>query len=194
MNTSDFSSQSESPLRATAEDDRSEDRSYPIVCIGASAGGLEAFTQLLKALEIDTGMAFVLIQHLDPSHKSLLTEILSKSTKMPVREIEDGMVVEPNCVYIIPPNKKMGIIGGILKLMPREKIGGKYMPIDAFLQSLAKERGNKAIAVILSGMDGDGTLGVEAIKAEGGITFAQCEGTARYDSMPNKAVAQVRRA
>ncbi|MCL1472536.1 chemotaxis protein CheB [Argonema antarcticum] len=191
MNTSDSSNQSESPPPATAEldRDRSLDRSYPIVCIGASAGGLEAFTQLLGSLEIDTGMAFVLIQHLDPNHKSLLSEILSQSTEMPVRQIEDGMAVEPNCVYIIPPNKKMIIIRGILKLMPREKIEGKYMPIDAFLQSLAKERGNKAIAVILSGMDGDGTLGVEAIKAEGGITFAQCEETARYDSMPNTAVA-----
>ncbi|MCL1465834.1 chemotaxis protein CheB [Argonema galeatum] len=191
MNTSDSSEQSESPPPTTAkvDRDRSLDRSYPIVCIGASAGGLEAFTQLLKALEIDTGMAFVLIQHLDPNHKSLLTQILSKSTEMPVMQIEDGMVVEPNCVYIIPPNKKMGIIGGMLKLMPREKIEGKYMPIDAFLQSLAKDRGNKAIAVILSGMDGDGTLGVEAIKAEGGITFAQCEKTAQYDSMPNTAIA-----
>jgi len=192
MNTTDSSVQTESPPPATAELDRdrpNEDKLYPIVCIGASAGGLEAFTQLLKALEIDTGMAFVLIQHLDPNHKSLLTHILSQSTKMSVRQIEDGMAVEPNCVYVIPPNKKMAIIGGILKLMPREKIEGKYMPIDAFLQSLAKERGNKAIAVILSGMDGDGTLGVEAIKAEGGITFAECEETAKYDSMPNTAVA-----
>ncbi len=136
---------------------------FPIVGIAASAGGLEAFTQLLSHLPIDTGMAFVLIQHLDPNQKSLLTEILAKTTQMPVREVQNGMFVEPNQVYVIPPNTKMTIAQGMLQLVPREKIEGKYMPADAFLTSLAVEIGSKAISVILSGSDGDGTQGSEAI-------------------------------
>ncbi|MEH1947715.1 MAG: chemotaxis protein CheB [Nostoc sp.] len=162
---------------------------FPIVGIAASAGGLEAFTQLLKHLLTDTGMAFVLIQHLDPNHKSLLSEILGRTTSMPVTEVRDGVTVEPNQVYIIPPNTKMMLSGGVLQLTPREKIHGKYMPADAFFTSLAADRGHKAIAVVLSGADGDGSLGLKAIKAAGGVTFAQCEDTAKFDSMPNTAVA-----
>jgi two-component system CheB/CheR fusion protein len=119
---------------------------FPIVGIAASAGGLEAFTQLLRHLPIDTGMGFVLIQHLDPNHKSLLSEILARTTNMPVREVLDGVTVEPNQVYIIPPNTKMMLSGGVLQLTPREKVQGKYMPADAFFTSLAAERGRKAIA------------------------------------------------
>jgi len=162
---------------------------FPIVGIVASAGGLEAFTQLLSHLPIDTGMGFVLIQHLDPNHKSLLTEILAKTTKMPVSEVHDGIVVEPNQVYIIPPNTKMTLAQGVLQLLPREKIDGKYMPGDAFFTSLADALGSKAISVVLSGGDGDGALGSEAIRSAGGITFAQCEASAKYSSMPNTAVA-----
>ena len=162
---------------------------FPIVGIAASAGGLEAFTQVLKHLVTDTGMAFVLIQHLDPKHKSLLSEILGRTTKMPVTEVQDGMIVKPNNVYIIPPNTKMMLSGGVLQLTPREKIQGKYMPGDAFFTSLAAERGHKAMAVVLSGADGDGSLGLRAIKEAGGVTFAQCEDTAKFDSMPNTAVA-----
>ncbi|MHC5932663.1 chemotaxis protein CheB [Nostoc sp.] len=162
---------------------------FPIVGIAASAGGLEAFTQLLKHMLTDTGMAFVLIQHLDPNHKSLLSEILARATQMPVSEVQSGMTVEPNQVYIIPPNTKMILSGGVLQLMPREKVHGKYMPADAFFSSLAADRGRKAIAVVLSGADGDGSLGLKAIKAAGGVTFAQCEDTAKFDSMPNTAVA-----
>ncbi|MEH2142658.1 chemotaxis protein CheB [Nostoc sp.] len=165
------------------------DALFPIVGIAASAGGLEAFTQLLKHLLADTGMAFVLIQHLDPNHKSLLSEILARATVIPVREVENGTTVEPNQVYIIPPNTKMILSGGVLQLMPREKVHGKYMPADAFFSSLADERKHKAIAVVLSGADGDGSLGLKAIKAAGGVTFAQCEQTAKFDSMPNTAVA-----
>ncbi|MEH2464157.1 chemotaxis protein CheB [Nostoc sp.] len=163
--------------------------SFPIVGIAASAGGLEAFTQLLRHLLNDTGMAFVLIQHLDPNHKSLLSEILARVTQMPVREVESGMTVEPNQVYIIPPNTKMILSNGVLQLTARERIQGKYMPADAFFSSLAAEQGHKAIAVVLSGTDGDGSLGLKAIKAAGGVTFAQCEDTAKFDSMPNTAVA-----
>ncbi|AUB45003.1 cheBR, two-component system, chemotaxis family, CheB/CheR fusion protein (plasmid) [Nostoc flagelliforme CCNUN1] len=165
------------------------DALFPIVGIAASAGGLEAFTQLLKHLLTDTGMAFVLIQHLDPNHKSLLSEILGRTTTMPVNEVRDGVTVEPNSVYVIPPNTKMMLSGGVLQLTPREKVHGKYMPGDAFFTSLAADRGHKAIAVVLSGADGDGSLGLKAIKATGGVTFAQCENTAEFDSMPNTAVA-----
>ncbi|MBD2457664.1 PAS domain-containing protein [Nostoc sp. FACHB-87] len=162
---------------------------FPIVGIAASAGGLEAFTQLLSHLPIDTGMAFVLIQHLDPNQKSLLTEILAKTTQMPVCEVQNGMLVEPNQVYVIPPNRKMTLLKGVLQLAPREKIHGKYMPADAFFASLAAEIGSKAISVVLSGSDGDGAQGSEAIKAAGGITFAQCEESAQFSSMPNTAIA-----
>jgi len=162
---------------------------FPIVGIAASAGGLQAFTELLGHLPTDTGMAFVLIQHLDPNHKSFLAEILSRSTSMPVNQVRDGLAVEPDQVYVIPPNTKMVVSKGVLELSPREKVYGKYMPGDAFFTSLAFDRGYKAIAVILSGADGDGSLGLMAIKAAGGMTYAQCEDTAKFDSMPNTAVA-----
>ena len=162
---------------------------FPIVGIAASAGGLEAFTELLTYLPINTGMAFVLIQHLAPDHKSLLTEILTTKTRMPVSEVVDRVVVEPNHVYIIAPNTKMILAQGMLRLAPRERVEGKYMPGDAFFTSLAAEQGCKAIAVILSGGDGDGALSLTNIKAVGGVTFAQCEETAKYDSMPNTAIA-----
>jgi two-component system CheB/CheR fusion protein len=165
------------------------DAPFPIVGVAASAGGLEAFTQVLSHLPTDTGMAFVLIQHLAPDHKSLLPEILSRTTRLPVREVQDGTTVEPNHVYVIPPNTKMILSGDVLRLLPREKVLGRYMPGDAFFASLAADRGHKAIAVVLSGGDGDGSLGLKAIKTAGGVTFAQCEATAQFDSMPNTAVA-----
>ncbi|BAY41111.1 two-component hybrid sensor and regulator [Nostoc sp. NIES-2111] len=162
---------------------------FPIVGMGASAGGLEAFTKLLSHLPTDTGMGFVLIQHLSPHQKSLLTEILSRTTQMPVTESQDGMVVEPNHVYIIPPNVRMSIAQGMLKLIPLEKIRGGSMTVDSFFMSLAQDRGSKAIGVVLSGGDSDGTRGLEAIKEAGGITFAQCEESAGVSSMPNTAIA-----
>ncbi len=163
--------------------------SFPVVGVAASAGGLEAFTQLLSHLPADTGMAFVLIQHLSPDHESLLTEILARATTMVVKKVENGMKVEPNQVYVIPPNTKMILLAGLLELSPREKVFGKYMPGDAFFASLAADRGHKAIAVVLSGGDGDGSLGIRAIKEAGGVTFAQGENTAKFDSMPNSAIA-----
>ncbi|RUT02534.1 hypothetical protein DSM106972_060120 [Dulcicalothrix desertica PCC 7102] len=162
---------------------------FPIVGIGASAGGLEAFTQLLQHLPTNTGMGFVLVQHLSPDHKSLLREILSRATEMPVHEVVDNTTVEPNQLYVIPPGKQMVISEGVLKLMPREKIRGLAMTVDTFFFSLASDRGNKALAIVLSGGDSDGALGAKAIKAAGGITFAQCEDTAQVSSMPNTAVA-----
>ncbi|MBD2594540.1 PAS domain-containing protein [Nostoc spongiaeforme FACHB-130] len=188
-NQSSASSDSTAVEQLTQKQQDKSNELFPIVGIAASAGGLEAFTQLLNRLPIDTGMAFVLIQHLDPNQKSLLTEILAKTTQMPVREVQNGMLVEPNQVYVIPPNRKMTLLKGVLQLMPREKIHGKYMPADAFFASLAAEIGSKAISVVLSGSDGDGAQGSEAIKAAGGITFAQCEESAQFSDMPNTAIA-----
>src|SRR5712692_5816735 len=165
-----------------------ETPSFPIVGVGASAGGLEAFTQMLRALPVDTGMAFVLVQHLDPTHTSMLTEILSRATGMPVAEVKDQMPAQPNHVYIIPPGMNMVISQGVLQLSPRTETRGQHRPIDPFFRSLAEDQGHKAIGVILSGSATDGTLGLEAIKAEGGITFAQ-DDTAQHDSMPRSAVA-----
>jgi len=163
--------------------------SFPIVGIGASAGGLEAYQELLRNLSAKPGMAFVFVMHLAPEHKSLLTELLARLTKMPVREIKNGMPVEVNHVYIKPPDTNVSITGGKLILSKRNDINSKHMPIDYFFCSLADELGNRAIGVILSGTATDGTLGAEAIKAEGGITFAQDEKTAKYDGMPQSAIA-----
>ena len=161
---------------------------FPVVGVGASAGGLEAFTQMLQALPVDTGMAFVLVQHLAPTRASLLAEILSRATGMPVMEVHDEPAVEPNHVYVIPPDRNMIISQGVLKLLPRTEVRGQHRPIDYFFRSLAKDQGEKAIGVILSGTATDGTLGLEEIKAEGGITFAQ-DKTAQQDSMPRSAFA-----
>src|SRR5215510_3592949 len=163
-------------------------QTFRVVGIGASAGGLEAFRQLLEHLPTDTGMAFVFVQHLDPMRESILAELLSKATDMPVKEVKHGMRVEPNCVYVIPRNANMSIAQGALRLSPREETRGQHRPIDYFMRSLAEENGARAIGVILSGTASDGTLGLEAIKAEGGITFAQDEKTAKYDGMPRSAI------
>lgn len=164
------------------------EKSFPVVAVGASAGGLEAFTHLLKNLPADTGMAFILIQHLAPAHESILTELLSKATAMPVSEVKEGVAVEPNKVYVIPPAREMNIVQGILHLTPRETGGEQHMPVDSFLRSLAEDRKDNSIAVIMSGTGCDGSLGVRAIKAEGGIVLAQDE-SAKYDGMPKCAVA-----
>lgn len=167
---------------------RAEGEALPIVGVGASAGGLEALTQLLQHLPVDTGMAFVLVQHLNPEHESALTEILARATAMPVREVSDKVVVRANHVYVIPPGKALVVKRGQLRLEPREAASGAARSIDAFLESLAQEQRERAIGVILSGTASDGTLGLEAIKAEGGVTFAQ-DSSAKYDSMPRSAVA-----
>src|SRR5882672_3041501 len=160
-----------------------------IAAIGASAGGIEAFMELMCNLPVDSGMAFVLVQHLDPKHHSLLTELLSKKTEMHVKEVTDGMNVEPNHVYVIPPNATMSISNHSLQLRPREESRGIHMPIDHFMRALAEEHGNRAIGVILSGTGTDGTLGMAEIQAQGGVTFAQDGASAKYDAMPRSAVA-----
>ena len=167
---------------------KTEDLDFPIVGIGASAGGLEAASTLLKRLPKDIGMAFVLVQHLAPEHQSMLAELLTRETLMTVSEIRDGVKVKPNHVYVIPPNANLGIINKILHLMPRDK-NKQHLPIDYFFRSLAADRGCDAIGIILSGSASDGTLGLKAIKSEDGITFAQTPETAHYDSMPASAIA-----
>jgi two-component system CheB/CheR fusion protein len=167
-------------------DERGDEVSFPVVGVGASAGGLEAVTQLLQALPADTGMAFVVVQHLAPTHPSALAEILSRATKMPVTEVHDELTLESNHVYVIPPDRSMIIARGTLQLLPREI--GVHRPIDQFFRSLAEDRGHQSIAVVLSGTATDGTLGLEAIKGEGGITFAQ-DGTALHEGMPSSAIA-----
>ncbi len=174
--------------KPAAAEGRQTDAHFPIVGIGASAGGLEAFTVLLKHLPLDTGMGFVLVQHLDPQHESALTQLLTRATAMRVREVTNNLRVEANHVYVIPPNTSMGIVQGVLKLLPRPQTGGAHRSIDFFFESLAQDQGGRAIGVILSGTATDGTLGLQAIKAEGGITLAQ-DDSAKYDSMPRSAVA-----
>jgi two-component system, chemotaxis family, CheB/CheR fusion protein len=163
-------------------------RDFPIVGVGASAGGLEAFTQFLKGLPARPGIALVLIQHLDPNHESMTAEILSRATQMPVTEVTNGMRVESNQVYVIPPNYAMSISNRVLSLVPRVESRGPYMTVDYFFQSLAEDQGNKAVGVVLSGTATDGTEGVRAIKAAGGITFAEDPKVAKFDGMPRSAI------
>jgi len=161
---------------------------FHIVCIGASAGGIEAVSALLAELSPDSGMAFVVVQHLDPKHVSMLAEILARKSCIPVATVENRMRVEPNHAYVIPPGKDVVIGNGVMQLSPRTQTPGVHRPIDHFLRSLAEDHGDKAIGVILSGMGSDGSLGIEEIKAAGGITFAQ-DLSAEQSSMPNSAVA-----
>jgi two-component system CheB/CheR fusion protein len=159
---------------------------FPIVGIGASAGGVEAVTSLVRVLPDDTGMAFVVVLHLDPRHESQLAEILARVTNLPVRTAEHGMAIEQNSVYVIPPAKDLTVEHGVLQLGPRTESRGQHRPIDRFLRSLVEDRRYKSIGVILSGTANDGTLGLEEIKGAGGITFAQ-DDSAEYPSMPRSA-------
>jgi two-component system CheB/CheR fusion protein len=165
-----------------------EATAFPVVAIGASAGGLEAYTEFFHALPADTGMAFVLVQHLDPSHHSILAEILARATRMPVEEVKPKVKIRQNHVYVIPAGASMSIADGSLMLTPRRKGPGQHAPINIFMRSLAQERKSGAIGVILSGTGTDGTSGMEDIKAEGGITFVQEPASAKYDGMPGSAI------
>src|SRR6185312_5708193 len=136
------------------------------------AGGLEAFTDLVRGIPVGSGMAFVLIQHLDPSHPSYLREALSRVTALPVMEIQDGMAVEPDHIYVIPPDADVGILKGVLVLLARNaEPGVPHLPIDFFFKALASDRGGSAVGVVLSGTGSDGTEGLREIKAAGGLTF-----------------------
>jgi len=164
-------------------------KSCPIVGIGASAGGLEAFARLLENLPVDSGMAFVFIQHMEPKHESGLPAILSKKSKIPVSEVKDQTIVQPDHVYIIPPNTVMSVLHGVLNLSLREDFIGVPMSIDYFLESLAKDQGSTAVGVVLSGTATDGSRGLKEIKAVGGITFAQSPQSSKFDGMPISAIA-----
>jgi len=159
---------------------------FHVVGIGGSAGGLEAFSEFLRSVPPQTGLAYVFIQHLDPKHASLLAELLARQTEMPVTEVKHGMRVEPDHVYVIPRNTSMSIVRGTLKLAPRPSLHS--MPIDFFLKSLAQDQKSLSIGVVLSGSASDGAVGLRAIKAAGGVTFAQLPETAKYDGMPRAAI------
>jgi len=163
---------------------------FPVVGIGASAGGLHAFKQLLKAIPESSGMAYVLVQHLDPNHQSMLQELLQKVTPIPVLEVTNDIKVAPDHIYIIPSNRIMIANDGVLELSPRpaKNKTERNMPIDLFFRSLAEVHQSHSIGVVLSGTATDGTLGLKAIKDHGGITFAQDEDSAAYSGMPQNAI------
>ena len=162
---------------------------FPIAGIGASAGGLEALETFFSNLPSESNMAFVIIQHLSPKHKSIMGSLLSKYTQMPVNEIKSGMKIEPNHVYLNPPDKNVVIQNGKLQLMIPIKTEGINLPIDCFFKSMAADLGEKAICIILSGTATDGTLGLRAVKGEGGIAMVQDPDSAKYDGMPRSAIA-----
>ena len=164
---------------------------FPIVGIGASAGGLAAFEAFFSAMPDGSGcgMAFVIVQHLAPDHKSILTELISRYTRMQVLEVANGMAVKPNCTYIIPPNHDMAFLNGALQLLDPTAPRGHRAPIDFFFRSLAEDQHARAIGIVLSGTGSDGTQGIRAIKAEGGMVMAQSSDSTQYDGMPRSAIA-----
>jgi len=164
---------------------------FPIVGIGASAGGLGAFEAFFAGMpaEVDPGMAFVLVQHLAPDHESILADLIRRYTRMSVFEVVDGMVVRPNCAYIIPPGRDMAFLNGTLQLLEPLKPRGQRLPIDFFFRSLAQDQHHRAIGVVLSGTGSDGTAGVRAIKSEGGMVMAQSPESTEFDGMPRSALA-----
>ncbi|MFH1135107.1 MAG: chemotaxis protein CheB [Pseudomonadota bacterium] len=176
----------ELPVAATIPD-----KGFPIVGLGASAGGLAAFEAFFSGMPADSepGMAFVLVQHLAPDHKSILTDLIQRYTRMRVFEVEDGMVVRPNCAYIIPPNRDMAFLNGALQLLEPSAPRGQRLPIDFFFRSLAQDQHERAIAVVLSGTGSDGSQGVRAIKGEGGMVMVQNPASTEYDGMPRSAIA-----
>ncbi|HXA44155.1 MAG TPA: chemotaxis protein CheB [Candidatus Angelobacter sp.] len=161
---------------------------FPIVGIGASAGGLEALEQFLKTVPAGSGIAFIIIQHLDPTRKGVMSELLQRATSMKVVQVRDRTVVRPDCVYVIPPNKDMSLLHGVLHLLAPVAPRGLRLPIDFFLRSLAQDQQEHSVGVILSGMGSDGTLGLRAIKAAAGVVLVQDPATAKFDSMPRSAI------
>jgi two-component system CheB/CheR fusion protein len=162
--------------------------SFPIVGIGASAGGLEALEQFLAHVPAGSGMAFVIVQHLDPTRKGIMPELLQRTTRMKVIQVKDRTTVRPDCVYVIPPNKDMSILHGVLHLLKPAATRGLRLPIDFFFRSLAQDQQEHSIGVILSGMGADGTLGLRAIKENAGVVLVQEPATAKFDSMPRSAI------
>jgi two-component system, chemotaxis family, CheB/CheR fusion protein len=177
------------PKKRVQRSKSTDSKIVSVVGIGASAGGLEAFTELLKNLPVETGMAFVFVQHLDPHHSTHLVHILSRETRLPLKEVINGELLRPNQVYIMPPNCEMTLEKGSLRLWPRQESRHKHLPIDRFFISAAKELGPSAIGIVLSGTASDGTRGLNAIKEKGGITIAQDERSARHSGMPKSAIS-----
>ncbi len=169
------------------QDYRAGPPSFPVAAIGASAGGLQALKTFLENLGAHTGVSYVIIQHLSPDHQSILAELLEKKTSMPVHQVKDGTALEPNKVYVIPPNTYMSVVEGHLNLFPRQIKKGLFLPINFFFKNLAYSYQNKAIGILLSGTGSDGTEGFRDIKAEGGITFAQ-DDSASFIGMPGSAI------
>jgi two-component system CheB/CheR fusion protein len=161
---------------------------FPIVGIGASAGGLEALEQFLGHVPAGSGMAFVIVQHLDPTRKGIMPELLQRATRMKVIQVKDRTTVRPDCIYVIPPNKDMSILHGVLHLLAPTASRGMRLPIDFFLRSLAQDQQEHSVGVILSGMGSDGTLGLRAIKEKAGVVLVQEPATAKFDSMPRSAI------
>ena len=167
------------------------EESFPIVGIGASAGGLAAFEAFFSGMpaDVEPGMAFVLVQHLAPDHSSILTTLMQRYTRMKVYEVEDGMTVQINCAYIIPPNRDMAFLNGTLQLMEPTEPRGHRLPVDFLFRSLAQDQHERAIGIVLSGTGSDGTLGVRAIKSEGGMVMVQLPDSCEFDGMPRSAIA-----
>jgi two-component system, chemotaxis family, CheB/CheR fusion protein len=166
---------------------RPSEQPFPIVGLGASAGGLEALELFLKHVPDKSGLALVVVQHLEPTHKSLLTEILKRSTPMPVVQVNDDVLVEPDHVYVIAPGTDLSILRGVLHALPPAEPDKLRLPIDFFFRELAVDQGDRAVGVVLSGMGEDGSLGLRAIRENGGGTFAQDPPSAKFDSMPRAA-------
>ena len=160
----------------------------PIVGIGASAGGLEALDIFLQNVPAGSGLAFVIVQHLDPTHKGILAELLQRGTAMKVIQVKDGTKIRPDCVYVIPPNKDMSLLHGVLHLLEPAAPRGLRLPIDYFFRSLAEDLRERSMGVILSGMGSDGTLGLKAIKEQAGVVLVQEPASAKFDGMPRSAI------
>ena len=177
-----------SPVNKITHEKLSPNNSFYIVGIGASAGGLDALERFFKNMPDNSGMAFIVVSHLDPNHISIMPELIQKSTSMKLFQAEDGMVVEPNHVYVAPANRDLAILHGTIQLIEPLEAHGFRLPIDFFFKSLASDLGEKAICIILSGMASDGSAGLKAVKSELGMVMVQDPKTAKFDGMPNSAI------
>ncbi|MEQ8838552.1 MAG: chemotaxis protein CheB, partial [Lacipirellulaceae bacterium] len=162
---------------------------FPIVGIGASAGGLEAIERFFDNTPPDTGMAFIIVQHLSPDFKSLMDELLARHTEMPIHKVENGMAIVPNGIYLIPPKKNMVLSDGKLLLTDQDASGGLNLPIDILFRSMARDAGKRCIAVVLSGTGSDGSRGLDDIHHAGGLVVVQDADSAAFDGMPRNAIA-----
>jgi two-component system CheB/CheR fusion protein len=184
-NTKD--NKTDAPLKKSTNEN--SENNFLIVGMGASAGGLESFNEFFEIMPENSGMAFVLVQHLDPTHKSLMVDLIKKHTQMIISEVVDHTEVQPNHIYVIPPNKDMAIFNGVLHLMDPTQARGFRKPIDYFFRSLAEDQMEKAIGIVLSGTGTEGALGLKNIKNQGGLAIVQEPTTAKYDGMPRSVIA-----